>query len=105
VNGAYWIDVVTCGGPLPSRMINGDYGRVTPGLPNVVRSSPGTAAGSSTVIGSIPPYGTFTIIGGPQCATGMIWWQVNYNGLVGWTAEGQNGVYWLDPGRYVSIQN
>ena len=28
---------------------------------------------------------------------GFSWWLVNYNGIVGWTAEGQGAEYWLRP--------
>jgi hypothetical protein len=96
-SGVYWIDTVSCGGSLPSRMIDGDSAWVSPGLPNALRASPGAGPSAGAVIGSIPPYGTFMVISGPQCASGMIWWQVSYNGLIGWTAEGQDDVYWLTP--------
>ncbi|MBN1680404.1 MAG: WD40 repeat domain-containing protein, partial [Anaerolineae bacterium] len=32
-----------------------------------------------------------------ECANQMVWWQVDFDTLVGWTAEGQYGVYWLEP--------
>ena len=35
---------------------------------------------------------------GPVCAAdGRNWWQVNYNGIIGWTAEGSGTSYWLEP--------
>jgi hypothetical protein len=50
------------------------------------------------VIGEIPGGASFTIVGGPQCgAEGWLWWQVNYNGTIGWTAEGDTTTYWLEP--------
>ncbi len=86
---------------MPNRLTVGGYGRVTPGLPNVVRTAPGTTStgANSQVIGQIPGGGVFAVLGGPQCGTdGRSWWQVNYNGLVGWTAEGQGyDQYWVEP--------
>jgi hypothetical protein len=86
---------------LPNRLIVGGMGRVTPGLPNFVRSAPGTQStgANSTVIGSIPGGGVFTVLSGPSCGTdGRWWWYVNYNGLVGWTGEGEGySSYWVEP--------
>jgi hypothetical protein len=50
-------------------------------------------------VGSIPGGASFNILQGPVCdgTSGIAWWQVNYNGVVGWTAEGQGAVYWLEP--------
>jgi uncharacterized protein YraI len=77
-----------------SRLSDGGQGRVTPGLPNSVRANPST---SSQWLGLIPGSAVFTIISQPVCADGIRWWQVNYNGLIGWTGESQNGVYWVEP--------
>jgi uncharacterized protein YraI len=68
--------------------------RVTPGLPNSLNSRPGPGSGFAQI-----PAGTAVpIIGGPQCGSdGRLWWQVNYGGMVGWTAEGDGGTYWLEP--------
>jgi hypothetical protein len=35
-------------------------------------------------------------LAGPVCGENLAWWQVDYNGLVGWTAEGQGNEYWLE---------
>ena len=68
-----------------------------PGLPNAVRNAPGTGSGS-VVIGEIPGGGGFSVISGPQCGNdGRTWWQVNYSGVTGWTAEGEGGAYWVEP--------
>ena len=86
-----------CYGALPIRLQDGGQGRVTPGLPNILRSQPYRGY-DSIVLGEIPAGGVFTVIGGPSCFDGMYWWQVNYNGLIGWTPEGSNtGVYWTEP--------
>ncbi len=95
--GEYWIDPLACGNSLPARLVPGFQGRVAPEPPlaNVVRAQPGT---NRTRVGEIPPGGIFTVLSGPQCGgEGMTWWRVNYNGLLGWTAEGEPGQYWLEP--------
>jgi WD40 repeat protein len=80
---------------LPSRLTTQMQARVVPGgAPNNVRVEPRTDAG---LAGEIAPNGVFTIIAGPQCANGFVWWQVDFDGLVGWTAEGRDGEYWLEP--------
>lgn len=84
---------------LPTRLSAGYYGRVTPGLPNTLRTGPDSIGTSR--IGSIPAGGVFYIIQGPSCGSdARWWWQVTYNGVTGWTAEGQNGSYWLEPSNY-----
>jgi hypothetical protein len=96
-DGAYWLEPLMCGNNLRSQLMPGMQARVAydPPVSNTVRSAPGEAANA---IGEIPPGGVFTVLAGPECAIGgMTWWQVNYNGLVGWTAEGVPGQYWLEP--------
>jgi hypothetical protein len=109
--GSYWLEPWGYNPPpppppppacvLPNRLIAGGYGRVTPGLPNYVRSAPGTQStgSNSTIVGNIPGGGVFSVISGPSCGTdGRWWWYVNYNGLIGWTGEGEGyGSYWVEP--------
>ncbi len=85
-----------CDGFLPSRLIVGQQGRVTPGVANRMREYPGLDAPQ---VGSIPGEGVFQVIEGPACdpANGIAWWLVNYQGLEGWTAEGQGSEYWTEP--------
>lgn len=69
--------------------------RVSAGLPNRLRDNPGTDA---AVIGEIPPGSVFTVLAGPNCdAEGRLWWQIDYDGLVGWTAEVSGGDHLLEP--------
>lgn len=82
--------------PLPPRMTVGQLGQVmgdTP-LPNRLRRQPSL---SGSIITTIPINELFSVIGGPKCANGILWWQVDYGGRTGWTAEGQNGVYYIRP--------
>ena len=82
--------------PMP-RLIAGGQAQVIPGLPNVIRGLPGTGP-SSPILGQIPGGGVFTVLTGPICAPeGRFWWQISYQGIVGWTPEGQGGIYWLQP--------
>jgi len=92
-NGSFWIDPLTCIGFQESRISVGKYARVTPGLPNRLRSMPSTR---SLSLALIQPGATFSVIGGPVCAEDTIWWQVNYQGIIGWTMEGQGNQYWLE---------
>ena len=86
--------VVTCPGFLPSRLVVGQTGRVTPGDPNNLRAAPSLQA---QLLGQIPGGGAFTVISGPQCGDNMAWWEVDYNGQRGWTVEGRGSTYWTEP--------
>jgi uncharacterized protein YraI len=87
--------IVACETSLASRLSIGRQGRVAlGGYPNNVRDNPGV---SSAYLGEIPPGGLFNILAGPTCASGYQWWQVDYNGLIGWTPEASTLNYWLEP--------
>jgi serine/threonine protein kinase/predicted component of type VI protein secretion system len=86
------------GSPAPSVMKVGMQGVVTPGgVANRLRDKPGKKDGA--IIGYMPPGTTFVVVDGPVCdAEDQIrWWQVNSNGLVGWTAEGEKTEFYLAP--------
>jgi WD40 domain-containing protein len=82
---------------LPPRLSIGIQARVEEGgFPNNIRDLPGA---SGKYMGEIPPGQTFTVVDGPRCSLldKIIWWQVNYNGIIGWTAEGKDSDYWVEP--------
>jgi hypothetical protein len=83
-----------CPGTLPTRLTGLSTARVTPGPANNLRAEPTLGA---TLLGQIPGSGTVALISGPICADSMTWWQVDYNGLVGWTSEGDASGYWMEP--------
>ena len=86
---------VQCPGFLPSRLVPGQLARVTPGDPNNLRALPNVSA---PLVGRMPGGAEFTVMTGPVCdPAGMAWWQVTYNGLIGWTVEGQGGTYFVEP--------
>ena len=86
---------VQCPGFLPSRLVPGQLARVTPGDPNNLRALPNVSA---PLVGRMPGESVFTVMTGPVCdPAGMAWWQVTYNGLIGWTVEGQGSAYFLEP--------
>jgi hypothetical protein len=81
---------------LPPRMVVGQLGIVedsTP-LPNRLRSQPSL---SGLQLDTIPVGEIFSVVGGPECADGYWWWQVDYAGTRGWTAEGVGGMYYIRP--------
>jgi uncharacterized protein YraI len=86
--------LLACTNSPPTRLSVGQTARVSAGSPNNVRSSPSTSAQR---IGQIPGGASFQILEGPICGDGLTFWRVNYNGLIGWTAEGQDREYWLEP--------
>lgn len=83
-----------CVGAPVTRLQVAMRGRVTPGLANNLRTGAGVRFRR---IGQIPPSGEFVVINGPACADGYYWYEVDYNGRRGWTAEGVVGDYWLEP--------
>ena len=88
------IPTYTCAG-ITSRLNIGVMAQVTPGLPNNLRAQPGE---SGAYLGEIPPGIPFTIVGGPECNSNLLWWQVNYQGTIGWTAEaGSIDDFWIAP--------
>lgn len=83
-----------------SRLDEGDVTKVSDATPlcNRLRTHPNTTNGE--IIDCLDP-GTFlTVVDGPQCNNGMIWWQVRVNdtGMTGWTVEGDADEFWLLPG-------
>lgn len=97
----YWLEpwyngATTCPNFLPSRLFQGGWGRV-----NQVPYNPvpiyNTSSFSGSVVAQIPRYGTFNVITGPYCGDSTAWWQVNYNGYIGWVVEGNGSNYWLEP--------
>ncbi len=83
-----------CPGSPAARLSVGSTAKVMPGDPNILRNDAGVSA---TVLARLPAGSVFAVIGGPRCADNLRWWQVNYNGQMGWTVEGQGGTYWLEP--------
>lgn len=89
-------DLANCAEALPIRLMVGETARTTPGLNSNLRAEPDIDAED---IGDIPPGGLFTVVGGPQCSNdGIAWWQVQIeDGLTGWIAQGQSGLYYVEP--------
>lgn len=77
-----------------TRLRTGMSARATEGAANRLRDNAGIAAAQ---IGEIPGGAAFTVQAGPQCVDNILWWQVDYDGRIGWTAEGQSGEYFLEP--------
>lgn len=83
-----------CAGSLPSRLVIGEQAQVTPGDANRIRDEPSLDAEQ---IGEIPAESIFNVLAGPVCADNFTWWQVDYNGFIGWTVEGDHDTYWTMP--------
>ncbi len=78
----------------PTRLAVEIQAQVLPGLPNNLRDGPSTQA---AVVGETPGASLFNVLAGPECdEAGRLWWQVDFDGLVGWTIE-FNGDYLLEP--------
>ncbi|MEQ8671931.1 MAG: SH3 domain-containing protein [Aggregatilineales bacterium] len=87
-------NLADCPDVVTPRLIVGVEGRVLPGEANRMRNQPTTAGAN---IGRIPAGAIFDVLAGPVCADGFNWWQVDYDGRIGWTVEGDSDTYWLQP--------
>jgi hypothetical protein len=84
-----------CDGAMPTRLRVGMIAQVRPsGLPVNIRANPTSA---SARVGQMNPGDTFSIIGGPQCAENLVWWQITFGQINGWAGEGTNNLYWVEP--------
>jgi len=72
----------------------GQDGRVTPGDANNMRDTPST---SGNRVGQVPGEAEFAVLDGPVCSDGYTWWQIDYDGLIGWTVESIGNSYSLEP--------
>ncbi len=90
----------SCTTDLPSRLYPGARGRVTSSDTDTttvsVRRGPAT---SYERIGRVSPGQTFQVVSGPTCGEGMAWFEILYGigAIRGWLAEGQAGVYFVEP--------
>ena len=62
---------------------------ISPTVPNRIRSAPST---NGDILGEIAGGAEFSVIGGPACDGTYTWFEIDYNGVIGWTAEGTLGV-------------
>ena len=79
---------------LPPQLALDLWARVGSGLAHNVREEASTKA---AILAQVPDGDIFRVVGGPTCAEGYVWWQVDYAGIQGWMAEGDpaTGQYWL----------
>lgn len=79
---------------LPRLSVGIEARKVNDGIRMNVRREPSQQA---LIVTQIPSGGRMTVIDGPLCGTGLVWWKVRYNNLEGWAAEGSGNSYWLEP--------
>jgi hypothetical protein len=81
---------------IDTRLVAGERARVLPGGlgGNRIRQNAST---NSDQLGRIPENGIFDVLEGPDCNQGYAWWRVRYDGITGWTAEGDSSEYYVEP--------
>jgi hypothetical protein len=92
--GGIVVTVPSC--DLAPRLRVGGTGRVTPGDPNWVHEQPDR---TSRKVGEIAGGATFTVLADPVCdaKTGINYWYVQTDDVIGYTAEGLDDIYWIEP--------
>jgi hypothetical protein len=77
-----------------AHLATGFWGKVASGIAHNQRAEPSIQA---AIVGQIPADDVFRVLDGPRCADGYVWWQVDYTGNVGWSAEGNpdDDEWWL----------
>jgi hypothetical protein len=73
----------------------GQQARIAPGVPSIVRAQPALTAEQ---VAEIPAGGSFAMVEGPVCGDdGLTWWQIQSDDVMGWIAQGEGGVYYVEP--------
>lgn len=87
---------LACPDAPPTRLILHERGRVSDEdeRASFVRSEPGTQNDDvlSLAVGSI-----FLVLDGPVCEGGYAWFLIRYRTTEGWIAEGEPGLYYVEP--------
>lgn len=84
-----------------SRLMRGDEATITAPSSVNIRRTPGTNAPRT---GMIPYDARVQVLQGPYCQGDYAWWQVDYEGTVGWVAEGTPDSYHLAPYRVITTR-
>ena len=86
----------SCAAAPRTRLIVGERGQVSDDDTQVlnVREGPGR---EFTVLATLDVYDIFRVLEGPQCSGPYVWYRVRHNDLEGWIAEGDFGVYYVEP--------
>jgi len=87
-----------CQGDYPTTLQLDGRAKVSPDppQPNRVRAEPSL---KGKIIGELQPGEGMTLIEGPVCTDGWIWWKIlsDDHRLTGWMAEGDGDMYWMIP--------
>lgn len=90
-----------CDGLVPARLNIGATARVVyngDGLGTEVRDNPGNELSGSRFIRAVPEGTVFTLLEGPICLDGAVWWRASLpEGIDVWVAEGDSRGYFLEP--------
>jgi uncharacterized protein YraI len=88
-------EAVTCPGAAPTRLQINEQASVFPEVPRLnLRADADIAA---EVVGRIPGGTVVTVLDGPVCGPDIAWWQVDFDGAVGWAAESRGNLYFMQP--------
>jgi len=92
-----------CGNAPVSRLSIGSYAKISASdLPNVLNSAPASRSGGARTLYEMYSVqnARLHLVDGPVCDGQHLWWKVWWplkGGVYGWTPEGEDGIYWLDP--------
>jgi hypothetical protein len=85
----------TCPPAPPSRLIVHDRARVALDDPRPLNMRDG-AGTDFDVIAQVPAGGVIYVLEGPRCTARYAWYRVEYEGIEGWIAEGDDTAYFVD---------
>ena len=87
-----------CAGLVAPRLSIGGNGRVTSGYGVSLKDKPMTGAAGASEVTLMPFDTVITLVDGPRCNLGYVWWQMQLpDGTVGWAAEGDDTDYFIEP--------
>src|SRR4051812_45295238 len=72
-------------GDLPTRLATGMWAKTVAGFTINRRAEPDLQSNRS---GQIPNGDIVRVADGPRCSDGYVWWLLNYDSMMGWSAEG-----------------